>query len=416
MSIECVRPWDLLRAIAFAACAAVNSVVGIAWAEEPRERPPMTAIGKLAEGKLDPFLGEPRFDMQRLFAGERFPNVVVATDGTVLATWGSKNFKVRRSEDGGKTWGSEITVQEVPAFHGGGALVDERLGDVLVFVHEKHPPAPLSVYRSTDHGKTWKPVDAVVGQDAHGQVPSMHMSENGITLRRGPHAGRLLRPARVYGVRGGYNTAIYSDDGGKTWRSSASFPEDGTGEGALAELSDGRVYYNSRSHAAADAKRRIAWSRDSGATWQDLAVCEQLPDGPRGTAYGCMGGLVRLPVERADILIYSNLDEPSTTRRRVTIWASFDGAKSWPVKRLVYDGPSAYSSLAAGRPGTPSEGWIYLQFEGGPRGGCHVARFNLTWLLEGERTGDGEPPEWALNPPKSSVSATSSEIVAKAGA
>lgn len=83
-------------------------------------------------------------------------------------------------------------------------------------------------------------------------------------------------------------------------------------------------------------------------------------------------------------------------RQKITVWASLDGTKTWPVKRLVYDGPSAYSSLAAGRPGTPSEGLIYLLYEGGPDGmysAIHLARFNLAWLLEGEPTGDGELPK-----------------------
>ena len=42
-------------------------------------------------------------------------------------------------------------------------------------------------------------------------------------------------------------------------------------------------------------------------------------------------------------------------------------------------------------PGTPSEGMIYLLFEGGPDGmysGIHLARFNLAWVLEGETTED----------------------------
>jgi sialidase-1 len=98
-----------------------------------------------------------------------------------------------------------------------------------------------------------------------------------------------------------------------------------------------------------------------------------------------MCGLVRLPVEGRDILVYSNADTPGHERVRMTVWVSFDGAASWPVKRLVFDGPSAYSSLAAGRPGTPSEGWIYLQFEGGADGtysGSQVARFNLAWIAE----------------------------------
>ena len=105
-----------------------------------------------------------------------------------------------------------------------------------------------------------------------------------------------------------------------------------------------------------------------------------------------MGGLVRLPVAGKDILIFSNIDTPKATRERASVWASFDGGKTWPVKRLVFDGPSAYSSLTAGRPGTPSEGWIYLHFEGGPSGGSQVARFNLSWLLAGEPTGDGTIP------------------------
>ncbi|MCZ7639814.1 MAG: glycoside hydrolase [Verrucomicrobia bacterium] len=79
----------------------------------------------------------------------------------------------------------------------------------------------------------------------------------------------------------------------------------------------------------------------------------------------------------------------------VQVRRSGDGGRTWPVKRLVYDGPFAYSSLEAGRPGTPSEGWIYLLFEGGPRGGGTIARFNLSWVLEGQQT-DGEG---AYSPP-----------------
>ena len=43
------------------------------------------AEGQLAEAGIDAFLGEAKFEMQKLFDGERFPNVVVATDGTVVA-------------------------------------------------------------------------------------------------------------------------------------------------------------------------------------------------------------------------------------------------------------------------------------------------------------------------------------------
>lgn len=76
----------------------------------------------------------------------------------------------------------------------------------------------------------------------------------------------------------------------------------------------------------------------------------------------------------------------ATGREKGTVWASFDGGRTWPVKRLFYDGPFAYSNLGVGRTGTASQGRIFLIFEGGPQGShaaVQVAAFNLSWLLEG---------------------------------
>ena len=106
-----------------------------------------------------------------------------------------------------------------------------------------------------------------------------------------------------------------------------------------------------------------------------------------------MGGLTRLPVVGKDILIFSNLDTPKPSREQGTVWASFDGGVTWPVKRLANPGASGYSSMNVGRPGTPSEGWIYFMPEAG---GAKVARFNLSWIVQGgEATGDGKVPRWA---------------------
>lgn len=357
------------------------------------------------EGKIDSFLDSPLIQMQQVFASGRFPNITLTTDGTVLATWGNAGVSVRRSEDGGDTWGDAIQI-DATGFHGGGTTVDETSDDILVFVEETHPPARLTIYRSSDQGRTWRPQpNTVVKPDSQGNLPSMHMNEHGITLRHGPHRGRLLRPTRFYAGKNDrsrwpdhYTNAMYSDDGGKTWQTSEPFPENGTGEAAAVELSDGRIYYNSRVHwqeRERNTRRRAAWSTDGGHTWNDWKIVDVLPDGHQHRSYGCMGGLTRLPVEGRDILVFSNIDTDRPQRERPTVWASFDGGESWPVKRLVFDGPGAYSSLNAGRPGTPSEGWIYLHFEGGPQGGSTVARFNLSWLVQGKRTGDGIIPIWA---------------------
>lgn len=353
-----------------------------------------------AEGPLDPFLGDPRFAMQQVFTDDRFPNVVVAMDGSVLAFW--NGVVVRRSDDAGRTWGDRILVGE--GFMGGGVTVDETRGDILAFVEAGHPPSPLTLHRSRDHGRTWQIQETVIRANQAGHVPAMHMNEHGITLRHGRHPGRLIRPSRWYTTSNArehwpqhYTDAIYSDDGGRTWQASEPFPVMGTGEACIVELSDGRLHYNTRRHwapAPEDALYRwTAWSEDGGATWRNEARSSVLPDGNQDSTYGLMGGLVRLPVQGRDILVFSNIDSPQG-RRNGVVWASFDGGRTWPVRRGVYPGSFAYSSLDAGRPGTASEGSIYLFFEGGPRGGGTMARFNLAWILAGERTGDGVLPEW----------------------
>ena len=368
---------------------------------------PATAAEKPAEGKISSFLGRQKFESQEIFIGQRFPNVVVTTQGTVMATWGRHQYLVRRSEDGGKTWGLEITVADgIPGWgHGGGVTVDESSGDIIVFL-EPGTPGPFTVYRSSDDGRTWQAQDVVIHplhRKESGLVPSMHMNEHGITLKFGERRGRLLRTTGNYmggNVRGGpadaFCNAIYSDDGGRTWDTSAPFPAFGTNEAAVAELSDGRILFIARRHLGTDGlntfMKHMAWSYDGGETWRNLRVSPVLPDGNTDSRYGLMHGLIRLPIHGRDILIFSNI-ESDTGRRNGTVWASFDGGETWPVKRLVDTGPFAYSSLAAGRHGTPSEGWIYLMYEV-PGVGCRMTRFNLSWLLEGELTGDGELPNW----------------------
>lgn len=406
------------------------------------ERESLTAAGKPAEATLDVFLGEPSFERQLVFdEGDhvREPYLAVALDGTLLAVRNNKQH-LRRSEDGGRSWGPII---DVPITHSdSNMIVDENDGDVISV---RMWNGTDRIFRSTDRGKTWteqattiKPNQrmkrleesgtkqrATKGAADKSDTYYLHAnaSEAGVTLRHGQHKGRLLVTAtfRPHAERHPsdrkpenaiFSCAIYSDDGGATWQVSGFFPEGYTEEAALVELHDGRIYYNSRSHSGYYDKRfarelrpdetvrREAWSRDGGETWQDLRVSPVLPDGGGyGRGYGMKGGLTRLPVKGRDVLIFSNADTAGGDRKRMTVWASFDGGETWPVKRLVYAPHGAYSSMVAGRPETASEGSIFLLFEGGPDGrysAMQVARFNLSWVLDGERTGNGQVPQWVL--------------------
>jgi sialidase-1 len=390
--------------------------------------------------------------MQAVFNGDsrslREPYLAVAVDGTILALQNRPGL-LRRSEDGGKTWGEII---EVPfGFMDSNFITDENTGDIIVL---RLWDGNDRLWRSSDHGKTWREENIILkpnelikwieqaglmkrvswnergegyGENGKYTIHS-NASESGITLRHGKKKGRLIvtstfrphapeHPSDRDPLEAIYSCAVYSDDGGATWQVSGLFPEGYTEEAALTELSDGRIYYNSRSCSGfydkslarelkpEEVMRREAWSYDYGHTWEDLKVSSVLPDGggaDRG--YGCKGGLVRLPVENRDILIYSNTDAGPGAREKMTVWASFDGGETWPVKRLIHEPRGAYSSLGAGRPGTPGEGLIYLLFEdryADPRSSTHppdatmqVARFNLSWILGGELTGNGMIPDW----------------------
>ena len=234
-----------------------------------------------------------------------------------------------------------------------------------------------------------------------GEVPiSIASMETGITLRYGEHKGRLLMAGRVQPPFGNndqeywmynYNTAMFSDDRGETWQVSDGIMS-GTGEAALMELSDGSIYYNSRSHMSIDHRRRIAWSHDGGERFVDWYVSDDLFEigepfyfkyGTR-PSYGCRAGLARIPDEifpGKDVLLYSSPDWKGGWRYQMTVWASFNGSATWPVKRFIDANLSAYSSMAVDQDGT-----VYLLYEGGENklyDETSVAVFNLPWLLEG---------------------------------
>jgi sialidase-1 len=355
------------------------------------------ALVVLAVAPANPFQAgeEPFFEVQDLFEEVRIPNVVVTTDGTVLAL-ADKGRLVRRSTDGGASFSP---AQEVGHDAGGSAIVDSGNGDVLVVDSGRG-----HLWRSRDQGQTWKREEIVVkpnpmGHGGPGNIPvQTTCSESGITLQFGEPKGRLLMPARIQPPKGNndqewwaynYNTAIFSDDGGKTWQTAGPV-QSGTGEGTLAELSSGAIYYNSRSHMSVDHRRQIAYSHDGGAMWVDWEVTTDLFEIGEpsyfkyGTkpSYGCNAGLIRLPVETGggDVLLFSAPDNPGKSRHRMTVFASYDQGRTWPVKRLVNEGMSAYSSLAAHPDGT-----IYLLFERGEKklyDRMALARFNLAWLTE----------------------------------
>jgi sialidase-1 len=131
---------------------------------------------------------------------------------------------------------------------------------------------------------------------------------------------------------------------------------------------------NSRSYRG-KACRGVSISKDGGATWQPTV------DDPTLVESVCQASLIRASrpdTSKAgkDVLLFCNPAVPKG-RNHLTVRLSEDEGKTWPHSRLVCEGSSAYSSLAA-LPG----GEIGLLYERNDYKQLTFARFPLAWILE----------------------------------
>ena len=339
----------------------------------------------------------------------RIPSICISNKGVVLCfanrrvdtvADGAKevHLVVRRSTDGGRNW---EPIKDLFAKKGwdaamGTATMDSSNGTVMVS-YSRNPRVDSADVRaennavesgdfmavSRDAGKTWMHERMIIYPDDGGYRGHSHGSSPGVALCSDPHHGRLLAPARFQHKPGEelhtlqnhhYNCTLYSDDHGKTWQTGGPV-QVGTGEGCLAELSDGTIYYNSRAYFL-DGKRRIARSYDGGETFLDFSVDDTLIEPTGG---GCNAGMASFPKKLSggkDLILFSN--PAGDERKKLTVHLSLDGGRTWPVSKIIHEGPAAYSSMAVS-----SDGTIFVLYENGenhPYEKISIAWFSLKWL------------------------------------
>ncbi len=325
----------------------------------------------------------------------RIPALLVTAQGSVLAFCeGRKNSSrdhgdvdliMKRSTDGGRTWSAHVIVHE----EGGDAsvtignpcpVVDADTGTIwLPFTRDNQA---VFITSSTDDGQTWSPPRDISATTMQADWRWVATGPGiGIQLTRGPHKGRLVIPSdhkrRLAGGEEMSSHMMFSDDGGQTWQISAPIQAGGN-ECQVIERNDGSLLVNTRMQDHFQGWRGIATSSDGGATWSAIAQEKQLPC-PR-----CQASLIRFDDRR---LLFSNPhptpsadDQASNARVRLTIRLSEDEGRTWPVLRLLYEGLSAYSSLARLPDGT-----VLCLYENGVEVRSQkltLARFPLEWLME----------------------------------
>lgn len=309
-------------------------------------------------------------------ASYRIPALVVTRAGTLLAfcegrvhsaqDHGRIGIVLKRSTDGGRTWGAQRAVAENGNdLAGNPAPVVLDTGRILL-VHVRAAAAATEdailrgrvddadgrrvwVQHSDDDGVTWTAPREITRQV---KKPGWrwYATTPGHAIQLG--TGRVVVPANHTlpptgtddGTEARYHCghSLLSDDHGATWY--LGYLDENTdgyvnpNETTAAELPDGRVYFNTRNDSRSPGSRADAHSADGGRTLLK-------PFRPQaGLVTPVVQGSV-LQLRDPDLLLYAGPADPAA-RALMTVRASTDGGTTWRPVHTVDGLPAAYSDLA----------------------------------------------------------------------
>jgi sialidase-1 len=190
----------------------------------------------------------------------------------------------------------------------------------------------IMMVRSDDDGLTWSAPRNLTAQLKRPEWSFLLQGPG-----RGIHCadGTLVFPAQFQLApehgRLPHSTVISSRDHGESWEIGTGARGDTT-ESAVVELDDGTWMLNARDNRG--GARSVFTTRDRGASWHEHASSRTALIEPV-----CMASLIHVGREldgRADgRLLFSNPDVATPPRRSMTIKASFDEGRQWPVARQV---------------------------------------------------------------------------------
>ena len=342
-------------------------------------------------------VGQAIFTSGKGAAQYHIPSMITTTEGTIIALCDARVDRrgdvpnnidqvLRRSTDNGKTWGKIITAVDLPGTHGAGdpSLVQDcETGRIFMFygycpgrnnvakgANRDRRHLVLQYVYSDDDGLTWSlpiHIDPVLRKDSwHSMWPG---PGRGMQTRK----GKLVVPCTVYKQEPDktmWSYMIISDDNGKTWHMSEGGIEI-INELTIVELDDGRWMANCRTQKG---NRAITYSDDCGKTWTEPECHETLIEP------GCQGSMItttaQIDGKKQTVILLSN---PASRkgRQNMTVSASLDNGKTWPFRKVIYSGGSAYSCLTV-----LTDGKIGLLYEADGYGAIRFTSFGLKWLLD----------------------------------
>ena len=318
--------------------------------------------------------------------GVHMPGLVVTATGAVVAVCCRRHDSMSdgghendilsaRSEDSGKTWSGQQVIHAEPGQYTFlGPIVEDRISEEILVAFWNIPAevrddlgyfstyaeqgGGFGLVKSTDDGHTWsKAVHVDPNPNADGWTGWPNNNVHGIQLTAGPNRGRLVIPGFLYkegepgevpGVRGGL---LYSDDHSQTWTVGGVLP-DGSDEVSLVETTGGEIYVSYRRNTQRREGRTFARSRDGGDSFYELGEHSEISGRPVHV------GLARYRSDvnnRPDILLFSHpvgVNHLIPGGTEMTIYASTDDGRTWPISKLIDPRPCRYSDLAVTADGT----------------------------------------------------------------
>ena len=328
----------------------------------------------------------------------RIPSIITTDSGVVLAfAEGRKNSSsdsgdidlvLKRSIDGGKTWGDLIIIRDDSTNVCGNPspVIDRKTGKIFLLSTWNRGDDTESeiinmtsvdtrrvyVMNSIDEGLSWsKPIEITDKVKKPNWTWYATGPVHGIQIREGSKKGRMIIPCDHIeaNTKKYYSHIIYSDDGGSSWNIGGTTPQDQVNECSVAEIGKGKLILNMRNYDRTQMNRKISISNDYGESWGDIyddkALVEPI----------CQASILRYSFKgygRNDLLFINPADK--NKRLNMTLRLSNDLGRTWKGEFLLHEGPSAYSDITKLRNGnvgclfeagknSPYEGIVYREVD-----------------------------------------------------
>ena len=328
----------------------------------------------------------------------RIPTIITTDSGVVLAfAEGRKNSSsdsgdidlvLKRSTDGGKTWGDLIVIRDDSTNVCGNPspVIDRKTGKIFLLSTWNRGDDTESeiinmtsvdtrrvyVMNSIDEGLSWsKPIEITDKVKKPNWTWYATGPVHGIQIREGSKKGRMIIPCDHIeaNTKKYYSHIIYSDDGGSSWNIGGTTPQDQVNECSVAEIGKGKLILNMRNYDRTQMNRKISISNDYGESWGDIyddkALVEPI----------CQASILRYSFKgygRNDLLFINPADK--NKRLNMTLRLSSDLGRTWTREFLLHEGPSAYSDITKLRNGnigclfeagknSPYEGIVYREVD-----------------------------------------------------